>query len=190
MTFDRIYTLGPEGSCHQNTARAYLDHFGMQAEIRLVPDIFEGAEAVLTDPGPSALIQCSAHLTVHLVTEKFLGRLHVNDTFIFPTQPMALLKRRDVARPRSLGIPEPAMGYITPEDWEEIVFESTKPVVTTNLLAGKYDAGFAYVRDAVNHPETLEICETVGEVVTTWIVYAKAPRFAGKLISTTREDRK
>lgn len=190
MSFERIYTLGPEGSCHQNAARAYLAHFGFSADICLVSDIFVGAEAVLRDAGSSALVQCSAHLTVHLVTEKYLGRLHVNDTYIYPTQPMALLKRRSVKKPRSLGIPEPAMGYINPEDWDEIVFESTKPVVTANLLAGKYDAGFAYIRDAENHPDQLEICKAVGEVVTTWIVYSKEARFSGTLIGTMREETK
>lgn len=184
MNFERLYTLGPQGSCHENAARAYCKHGSPQAEICLVPDIFEGARQVLADGRHSALIQCSAHLTVHLVTEKYLGRLHVNDTFIFPTQAMALLKRRDVVQPRRLGIPEPAMGYINAEDWGEIIFEPTKPVVTQNLLAGKYDAGFAYVRDAENHPDKLEICETIGEVVTTWIVYSKTARYAGALIGT------
>ncbi len=182
MTIDRVYTLGPDGSCHQNAAREYLSELGEHSKIVLVDDILDGARRVLKDTENSILIQCSAHLNVHLVTEKFLGELHVNDTYIFPTQAMALLKRKGVERPLSLGIPEPAMGYIEASDWQEIFFESTKPIVTANLLKGKYDAGFAYVRDADNYPELLEVCNIIGEVVTTWIVYSKKKRFEGRLI--------
>lgn len=185
MQIEKVYTLGPKGSCHENAAQAYLDHHGITAEIAFVSNILDGAEAVIADAGNSALIQCSAHLNVHLVTEKYLGDLHVNDTYIYPTQSMALLKRRDVAKPTSLGIPEPAMGYVNADDWETIVFEGTKPTVTQNLLAGKYDAGFSYVHDAEKYADQLEICNVVGEVVTTWIVYSKQPRFAGTLIGTT-----
>lgn len=181
----KFYTLGPKGSCHENATKAYLSFHGIENyELNLVDTIFEGVELVRLNSG-SYLIQCSAHLDVHLVTEMYLGEIHVVDSFVFPTQNMALLKRKDVEAPSSLGIPEPSMGYINPADWSEIIFENTKPTVTKNLLLGKYDAGFAYERDAIEHPDDLEVVRTIGEVVTSWVVYGTYKRFDGKLIGST-----
>lgn len=186
----KAYTLGPDGSCHQNACRAYFEHLDISDyEIALYDDIHHAAQEAVGDQN-GIVVQCSAHLNVHLVTEHFRDTLPIIDTFIFPTQHMALLKRKNVALPRSLGIPEPAMGYVNPDDWKEIIFESTKPVVTQNLLAGKYDAGFAYSKDAETYPDQLELCETVGKVVTTWIVYGSSPRYDGRLISTLDQSAK
>ena len=48
-------------------------------------------------------MQCSAHLQVHLVTERFHEEVFVIDTFLYPTKELALLVRND-RDPQSLGI--------------------------------------------------------------------------------------
>ncbi|NRP75782.1 hypothetical protein ILFOPFJJ_06705 [Ensifer psoraleae] len=131
----RIYTLGPARSCHHNATLRYLAFQGIVApEIVLVDDLVAAA-AEAADRGDSYVLQCSAHLNVHLVTEKFRDRLQVVDTFILPTQSIAVVKRKDVREPRTLGLPKPTMGYIDPDAWEELIFETTKPVVETKLKA-------------------------------------------------------
>jgi hypothetical protein len=179
----KFYTLGPTGSCHENALKAYLEFQGVtNAEIVLGDDLVQAAEAAVLEED-AYVLQCSAHLNVHVVTERFLGRLHVVDTFILPTKPIALVKRRDVENPKRLGLPEPTLGYINPSDWDELVLETTKPVVEKNLLQGKYDAGIAYVSSAEEHPEHIEIMKAIGEVVTTWIVYGRRKRYAGQIIA-------
>jgi len=74
-------------------------------------------------------LQCSAHLNVHLVIEKFRDRLQVVDTFILPTQSVADIRRKDVKEPRTLGLAEPTVGYIDPKARNKLNFETTKPVV-------------------------------------------------------------
>lgn len=180
----KIYTLGPAGSCHDHALRTYLNFQKVYSfDIVLVDDLVMAA-AVAAEEGTSYVLQCSAHLNVHLVTERYRHILHVVDTFILPTQPMALLKRRDVMYPRRIGLPEPTLGYINKSDWDELIFETTKPVVAINLLNGKYDAGIAYVKTATDNPDVIEVLEVIGEVVTTWILYGPTPRYQGKIIAT------
>ncbi len=121
-------------------------------------------------------------------TVRFRLTLPVVDTFILPTQPLALVKRRDVETPRSIGLPRAALGYITPDDWDEIVFETTKPVVSEKLLAGAYDAGIAYIHTATENPDMVEIVQEIGEVVTTWILYGPRPRYRGRIIASLYPD--
>lgn len=178
----RFHTLGPAGSCHEHALKEYLAFQEVEgADIVLCDDLVAAAGRAVEEGG-SYVLQCSAHLNVHQVTERYLGRLHVVDTFILPTQEMALVKRRAFAVPRTLGVPEPALGYVEEADWNEITFETTKPVVEQGLLAGRYDAGVAYTRSVRDHPETLEVMRVIGEVVTTWIVFGPTPRYRGKLM--------
>ncbi|MGY3146120.1 hypothetical protein ACVWYQ_003119 [Bradyrhizobium sp. USDA 3397] len=114
----------------------------------------EAAEAA--DCRDSYVLQCSAYLNVHLVTEQYRDRLQVVDTFILPTQSIAVLKRKDVQEPRTLGLPEPTMGYIDTNAWNQLILETTKPVVEKKLLEGVYDAGVAYSRSALEHPDEIE----------------------------------
>lgn len=179
----RIYTLGPAGSCHENALNAYLAFQGVcDAEIVFVDDLVAAGEEV-ANSGDAYLLQCSAHLNVHLVTERYRDRLQVVDTFIYPTQPIAVVKRRGLANPRTLGLPQPTLGYINEDEWDELVFETTKPVVEQKLLDGSYDAGVAYVASVERHPNKLELIQEIGQVVTTWLLYGCQPRFDGKIIA-------
>lgn len=181
----RIYTLGPTGTCHENALRHYLRFQNVpeaEAEIILVDDLVAAGQKAVDD-GDAYLLQCSAHHQVHIVTERYRERLPVVDTFIFPTQPLALLKRRDVEHPRQLALPEPTLGYINVDDWDEVIFETSKPVVAAKLLAGEYDAGLAYTFVATENPDRIELLETFGEVVTTWLLYGPRARYRGEIIA-------
>lgn len=57
-------------------------------------------------------VQCSAHVQVHLVTERYHTEVFVIDTFIYPTKELSLLIRRDRAEPKSLGIVSATKGYL------------------------------------------------------------------------------
>lgn len=180
----RIYTLGPARSCHHHAIWKYLEFQGIEPQDIILVDDLVAAAAEAADRGDSYVLQCSAHLNVHLVTEKFRDRLQVVDTFILPTQSIAVVKRKDVKEPRSLSLPEPTMGYNDKNAWNELIFETTKPVVEKKLLEGVYDAGVAYSRSALEHPEKLEIMQEIGEVVTTWLLYGPRPRYSDTIIAS------
>ena len=147
----------------------------------LVEDLLGAIERVRGRPD-TFLVQCSAHVQVHLVTERYHTEVFVIDTFLYPTKELALLVRSDVARS-----PEPRhrLGY--PRLHRSlalavIVDEPSKPVVARNLLAGAYDAGLTHLHYAREHPDRLRVLEVYGAVDTTWVVYGASKRFEGEVI--------
>ena len=175
-------TLGPAGTCHENALRHYLEFQGIDSfEIVLVEDLLSAIGWVRCSPD-TFLVQCSAHVQVHLVTERFHTEVFVIDTFLYPTKELALLVRGDVAEPNSLGIVSATRGYLDLSRWRTIVDEPSKPVIGRNLLAGAYDAGLTHLHYAREHPRTLRVMEVYGAVDTTWVVYGGSKRFAGEVI--------
>jgi hypothetical protein len=175
-------TLGPAGTCHENAVLHYLafqgiDHF----ELVLVEDLLGAIEHVRARPH-TFLVQCSAHVQVHLVTERYHEDVFVIDTFLYPTKELALLARNDRPRPRSLGIVSATRGYLDLSRFEAVIDEPSKPVVARHLLAGAYDAGLTHAHHAAEHPETLRLLERYGAVDTTWVVYGARKRFQGHVI--------
>src|ERR1700690_433562 len=182
MTRPRFITLGPPGPCHENALRHYLEFQGIASfELELVPDLLAAIVEVRERPN-TFLVQCSAHVQVHLVTERYHEDVFVIDTFIYPTKELALLVRRDVSEPKSLGIVSATRGYLDLSPFDTIVDEPSKPVVAAHLLEGRYDAGLTHVHHADEHPDVLRLEAYYGAVDTTWVVYGPYKRFHGAVI--------
>jgi hypothetical protein len=182
MTRPTFITLGPSGTCHENALAHYLEFQGIDAaEIVLVEDLLAAIEQV-RDRENTFLVQCSAHVQVHLVTERYHREVFVIDTFLYPTKELALLVRTDVENPASLGIVSATRGYLDLTRFSELIDEPSKPVVARNLLAGSYDAGLTHLHYAEEHPELLRVEEVYGAVDTTWVVYGGHKRFRGEVI--------
>jgi hypothetical protein len=182
-TRPRFITLGPTGTCHENALLHYLDFQGIdEFELILVEDLLAAIEQVRDTP-QTFLVQCSAHVQVHLVTERYHEDVFVIDTFLYPTKELALLVRSDVEHPQSLGIVSATRGYMDLEPWATVIDEPSKPVVARHLLAGQYDAGLTHLHHAHEHPERLRVEEVYGAVDTTWVVYGQNKRFCGTVIA-------
>jgi hypothetical protein len=177
-----LVTLGPTGTCHERAAISYMAFQGIEDfEIELIGDFFDGLERI-RKRNNAFLIQCSAHPKVHEITERYWSEVFVVDTFIYPTKALAVLSRREVERPRTLGLVPATAGYVDPGDWERIVDVQSKPIVAEELLRGAYDAGLTHLEHAALHPDRLRIDLEIGEIDTTWVVYGTTKRFAGDLI--------
>jgi hypothetical protein len=175
-------TLGPAGSCHERAVQRYLAFQGLHdARIDLTTDLFDGLERI-RGRDDTFLVQCSAHPKVHEITEKHFREVFVVDTFIYPTKPLALLSRRDVPRPRSLGIVPATYGYVDLDAWEEVIPQISKPIVAEALLRGDFDAGLTHLEHYERHPDVLRLDLEIGEVDTTWVVYGTTKRFSGEVI--------
>jgi hypothetical protein len=182
MSSVTFITLGPTGTCHENALMRYLEFQGLtDARVELVGDLLDGLELVRSRSN-AFLLQCSAHPHVHVVTERYRQEVFVVDTFMYPAKEMGLVVRAGVEEPRSLGVVPAALGYTDVDRWERIVQEPANPIVASNLLAGRYDAGITLVELAERHPERLRIVERFGEVDTTWLLYGRRRRFQGQLI--------
>ena len=175
-------TLGPAGTCHENALLHYLEFQGIEDyDIELVEDLLAAIVEVRDRPD-TFLVQCSAHVQVHLVTERYHEHVFVIDTFIYQTKELALLVRRDVPRPQSLGIVSATRGYLDLTPWKTVIDQPSKPVVAANLLAHRFDAGLTHAHHAAEHPEQLHLVSYYGAVDTTWVIYGSKKRFHGEVI--------
>jgi hypothetical protein len=178
----RVVTLGPEGTCHERAVRRYMDFQGLDDyEIEFIGDFLDGLERIRGQEN-AFLVQCSAHPKVHEVTERYWSEIFVVDTFIYPTKALAVLVRREVEKPRSLGLVPATAGYIDRRDWMEIIDVQSKPIVAEELLQGRYDAGLTHLEHLGEHEDELRLELEIGEIDTTWVVYGTQKRFCGEVI--------
>jgi hypothetical protein len=183
-----LVTLGPEGTCHERAVRRYMDFQGIEDfAVSFTLDFLEGLERI-RGRKDAFLVQCSAHLKVHEVTERYWREVFVVDTFIYPTKHLVLLTRREVERPRSLGIVPATKGYVDLSKWKEVVDVVSKPVVGEELLAGRYDSGLTHMDHFEEHRDKLRIDLDIGEIDTTWLVYGTQKRFNGDVIGIPSQD--
>lgn len=177
-----VITLGPEGTCHERAVKNYLAFQGVEDyELVLTTDLFAGLDQVRETPG-ALLVQCSAHPQVHEITEKYWTEVFVVDTFIYPTKALAVLSRKEIEKPRSLGIVPATKGYLDLSLWGEVIDVVSKPVVAAELLEGRYDAGLTHLEHLAKHPDKLRLDLEIGEIDTTWVVYGRQKRFKGEVI--------
>lgn len=177
-----LVTLGPTGTCHERAVKAYMAFQGVEDyRFDFIGDFMDGLEKI-RGREDAFLIQCSAHPKVHEVTEHYWNEVFVVDTFIYPTKALAVLTRREVERPRSLGLVPATAGYIDRADWEEIVDVQSKPIVAEELLAGRYDSGLTHLEHLAAHEDELRLDLEIGEIDTTWVVYGTRKRFQGEVI--------
>jgi hypothetical protein len=153
-------------------------------EVEFIGDFLDGLERI-RGQGNAFLVQCSAHPKVHEVTERYWKEVFVVDTFIYPTKHLVVLTRREVKRPRSLGIVPATKGYVDLSRWDEVIDVVSKPVVGEELLAGRYDSGLTHIEHLEEHTDELRLDLDIGEIDTTWIVYGTRKRFEGEVIGTT-----
>jgi hypothetical protein len=178
-------TMGPTGSCSEAAVEAYLAFQGIReiSTITFTTDFLAGIDGLAAGE-VDFVIQCSAHPTVHLVTERHFRTTPVVDTFVYPTKHLALLRRRDVPVPRSLGMVPATAGYLGDrvKDYDLVVEEPSKPIVGANLLAGKYDAGLTHIEYLERSGGDLVLMEEYGRVTTTWVVFGRVPTCTGQIL--------
>ena len=177
-----LVTLGPTGTCHERAAIEYMGFQGIEDfEIELIGDFLDGLERI-RGKDDAFLIQCSAHPKVHEITERYWAEVFVVDTFIYPTKALAVLSRREVERPRTLGLVPATSGYVDVAEWDEVIDVQSKPIVAAELLSGRYEAGLTHLEHLAAHPDDLRLVEEIGEIDTTWVVYGTTKRFRGEVI--------
>jgi hypothetical protein len=177
-----VVTLGPAGTCHERAVREYMAFQEVgQYEVEFISDFHDGLE-MIRGRDDAFLVQCSAHPKVHEITERYWREVFVVDTFIYPTKHLVLLSRRDVEKPRSIGIVPATKGYLDLSPWEEVIDVVSKPVVAEELLEGRYDSGLTHMEHVEEHADELRLDLDIGEIDTTWVVYGTKKRFEGQVI--------
>lgn len=180
----KFITLGPPGSNHEYVMRNYLAFHDItgKSTIDLAVDFEAGAQAVLRGDA-DFLLQCAVHPATMATVAKYLDGLFMVDTFIAPSQDLAVMRRKNVPKSTTLAVMLPTLDYTDATRWKDIEYVDTVAEVTKGLISGKYDAGLGFVSAAKAHPESLEIDEFIGTVDDAWIVYGREKVSDGKLLA-------
>ncbi len=174
-------TLGPAGSNHDWVAQRYLEfHRLSHARIELFTDFDDAFEAMFQGR-IHHVMQVAVHPSVTTTVAKYRGRAHLIDTFISPSQTMAVLTRSEVDTPATLGLQMATRDYIDTSRWITLVPEVSTVTVVEGLLAGKYDSGLTLLRIAEQYPERFRIDEVIGTVDDPWLVYGLEPTCQGQV---------
>ena len=180
----KFITLGPSGSNHEYVTRNYLafHHLGDKASVDLAVDFEQGAKAVLNGKA-DFLVQCAVHPATMATVAKYLSGLFVVDTFISPSQDLAIIRRKAAPRSATLAVMEPTLDYTDASRWDKIEYVATVAEVSKGLVEGAYDVGLGFVSVAREHPDLLEIDEFIGTVDDAWIVYGRTKVSGGQLLA-------
>jgi len=180
----KFVALGPAGSNHEYVTRRYLDFHGIRdrASIELIKDFEQGAEAVL-EHRADFMVQCAVHPATMATVAKYLDGLYVVDTFISPSQDLAIIQRNDAQKPRTLAVMRPTLDYTDRTKWDDVEFVETVAEVSKGLVDGTYEVGLGYVSVAQKHPQLLHVVEFIGTVDDAWIVYGRTRVSENRLLA-------
>lgn len=170
----RIATLGPAGTNHEMVTCRYM-HFHDLAdfEITLVDDFSEAVQ-MLRGGEVDLIVQCAVHPAASETMGAAFHEVFVVDCFIADSQELGILTRRDVEKPRSLGLLMPSTAdYTDVSRWEEHRNIPSLPIIFDKLMAGEIDSGLVYTSYAEKQPDVLRVDEVIGSPDDVWIVYAK-----------------
>ncbi len=141
-------TLGPAGSNHDWVANRYLEFHRLDdARVDLFADFDDAVNAMLRGD-VRHVIQAAVHPSVTGLVARYRNQAHIIDTFISPSQAMAVLTRAEVRLPASLGLLKATREYIDSSRWENLVAEASTVAVAEGLLNCKYDSGLTLLRYA------------------------------------------
>jgi hypothetical protein len=179
----KFATLGPAGTNHELVTKRYLAAQGVEHyEIKFILT-FNDAIAMLLAGKVDYIMQCAVHPeTPQTLGENFRSVFAI-DCFISDSQELAVLSRRDVEQPGSIGVLLPANEkYTDLSKWPKVVPYRSLPLIKDALLAGEIDSGLVYRAYADKHPDQLRIDEVIGSPDDVWIVYGRRRAFHGTLI--------
>jgi hypothetical protein len=124
-----LLTHGPTGTCHKWGATGYMAFRGVEG---IEVDLLDGLE-LIRGKDNAFLVQCSAHLLAHKVTERRWSEDFVVDTFIHPRKAPEVPRPRKAEQPKTLGLVPATGGYVDLPAWNEVVDIQSKPIVAESL---------------------------------------------------------
>lgn len=170
--------INTQGTNHELITRKYLALHGISNfEIRFVL-AFQDAIEQLKRGDVDFIMQCAVHPdTPQTLGENFRSVFAI-DCFISDSQELAVVSRRDIAQPRSIGVLLPANEkYTDLSKWAKVVPYRSIPLISEALLAGQLDSGLVYKRFADQNPDQMRVDEVLGSPDDVWIVYGKERAF-------------
>ncbi len=180
----RFATLGPAGSNHAFVVARYLAFHGLDdAPVQLFTSFDDAAQSVLRGEN-DFLVQCAVHPATPRTVALFHRGLHVVDTFISSSRPLAVLRRRDRPSPQTVGAMTATVEYTELSRWGRMVELDTVAAVVDELIDGSLDAGLGFADAAREHADMLIVEEDVTSPDDAWIVYGRQRAAQGNIVSS------
>ena len=175
-------TFGPKGTNHELVTNEYIRFHGIEnARVELVPS-FDAATKGLLKGEYDFVVQCAVHPDTPETLGSHFREMFAVDSFISSSKELAVLTRKEVENPRSLGLLSPATeSYIDPQKWETLIPGASLPIIFDNLLNGAYDSALVYLEYAHQYPDRVRVDQVLGSPDDVWIVYGRERTSEGKL---------
>lgn len=175
-------TFGPKGTNHELVTNEYIRFHGIEnARVELVPS-FHAATKGLLKGEYDFVVQCAVHPDTPETLGSHFREMFAVDSFISRSKELAVLTRKEVENPRSLGLLTPATeSYIDPRRWETLIPGASLPIIFDNLLNGAYDSALVYLEYANQYPDRVRVDQVLGSPDDVWIVYGRERTSEGKL---------
>lgn len=180
-------TFGPEGTNHERVTKDYIRFHGIEnARVELVPN-FDVATKGLLNGDFDFVVQCAVHPETPETMGSNFQHMFAVDSFISRSKELAVLTRKEVETPRTIGLLSPATeSYIEVRRWETLVPGVSLPIIFDNLLNGAYDSALVYLEYAQQYPDRVRVDEVLGSPDDVWIVYGRERTSEGKLQADRR----
>ena len=171
----RVATLGPAGTNHELVTKRYLAfHDVADYEVVLVDSFAQGISS-LKSGEVEYLVQCAVHPDTPATLGGNFKDIFAVDSFISASKPLAIVTRREVSEPRSIGVLLPANErYTDLSQFERKISYPSLPIIFAKLLQGEFDSALVYKEYADKHPDAVRVDEVIGSPDDVWVVYGRA----------------
>jgi hypothetical protein len=145
---------------------------------------FVDAKAGLLGGEYDFIVQCAVHPSTPETMGSNFHDMYAADCFISRSKELAVLTRKEVEHPRSIGLLAPATeSYIDCSRWEKRVYGESLPLIFDGLLRGEYDSALVYSEYQDQYPDLVRVDEIIGSPDDVWIVYAREQTSGGRLLA-------
>lgn len=182
----RFGTLGTEGSNHSMIVRQYIAFRGLDgAEITLFNDFRLAFEALVVGD-LDFVLQVSVHPSHTEMSARYVHRVHAVDAFIAPSKSLAIISRKDVDQPRSIGFQPATKHYADLSAWPIQIDEVSIMTVAEGLREGRLDSGITAVELVEQEPDRFRIQQLFGPITDVWVLFGRRP-LVGRALSAWPE---
>lgn len=171
----RFGTLGTEGSNHSMIVRQYIAFRALaDAAVVLFTDFRDAFEALVAGD-LDFVLQVSVHPSHTEMSARYVHRVHVVDTFIAPSKSLAIISRKDVAKPRSIAFQPATKHYADLSAWPQQIDEVSIMTVAEGLREGRFDAGITSIELVEQAPDRFQIDQLFGPITDVWVLFGRQP---------------
>lgn len=165
-------TLGPEGTNHDFVLRNHLRERRIKAQILYAADA-SGMLGRCVEGDATHLMICAAHpdAAEMVAIAQYVHGILLTDTFIASSAALAVLRRSDIERPKTIALHPATRPYTTLSEFDEVIEVKSTVAAFEGLLQGKWDSALTQHRYA--DAEGVVIVRPIEAARDAWLVLSR-----------------